>query len=130
MRIPKGRRAWFRSEALRRVLLECRENDYRRYLLAECIEAYLALDEPEQQEFALLLLTEPYKEIGPMMLTTYEKGGIETARRILLCLGRKRFGDPEATALASLQAITDLERLEQLSERLLEVTSWQELLQS
>ena len=42
--------------------------------------------------------------------------------------GRKRFGEPDAPTAAALQAITDLDRLEALSDRLLDVASWQELL--
>ena len=42
--------------------------------------------------------------------------------------GRKRFGPPDAVIRKALKAITDVARLEQLSERLLEVASWQELL--
>ena len=39
MRVPAARRAAVHAEALRR-LAEARENDYRRYLLLECLEAY------------------------------------------------------------------------------------------
>ena len=74
MRIPRARKAWLRSEALRRVLLECAENEYRRFLLGECVEAYLELDEEQRREFDLLMQTEPYREVIPMAMTTYEKG--------------------------------------------------------
>ncbi len=50
------------------------KNNYRRYLLVECVEAYLDLDEQQQRDYQQLLLTNPYKEIGPMMQTTFEKG--------------------------------------------------------
>jgi predicted transposase YdaD len=56
------------------------------------------------------------------------QGRAEGAQKILLRLGRKRFGPPDKPTRAALEAITDLDRLEQLSERLLEVASWQELL--
>lgn len=70
MRIPRLRKAWLRSEALRRVLLECKERDYRRFLLGECMEACLELDEEQRGAFEHMLLAEPYREIRPMMLTT------------------------------------------------------------
>ena len=74
MRVPHVRRAWLRSEALRRVLLECTENEYRRFLLQECVEAYLDLDEEQQREYERLIDTEPYREVKTMGLTTWEKG--------------------------------------------------------
>jgi predicted transposase YdaD len=55
-------------------------------------------------------------------------GQEKEARRLLLRLGRKRLGEPDATVEASVQAITDLERLELLAERVQEVASWQDLL--
>jgi hypothetical protein len=63
---------------------------------------------------------------------TYQKivreGREEEARAILLRLGRKRFGPPSPEAEAALAGITAIERLEALSERLLDVESWEELL--
>jgi predicted transposase YdaD len=56
------------------------------------------------------------------------KGKTEGVRQVLLVLGRKRFGPPDASIRKALKAITDLTRLTQLSERLLDVGSWQELL--
>lgn len=58
------------------------------------------------------------------------RGRTEEARRLLLRLGRKRLGNPETTVEAAIRAITDLDRLELLAERLDEVAGWQELLQT
>ena len=52
----------------------------------------------------------------------------EEAKAILLRLGRKRFGPPEPATKVALDAIHDVDRLERMSERLLEAASWQELL--
>src|SRR5690349_8145483 len=57
------------------------------------------------------------------------QGRAEEAQRILLRLGRARFGPPDKSSRAALKAITDLQRLEQLSERLLNVENWQGLLE-
>ncbi len=57
-----------------------------------------------------------------------QQGAIEELRKTLVRLGRQRFGPPAAEALAALEAITDLSRLEQMSETLLTVANWQELL--
>lgn len=56
------------------------------------------------------------------------RGRAEEARRILLALGKKRLGPPDARVQATVQAIADVDHLEQLTERLLDVSSWQELL--
>jgi hypothetical protein len=74
MRVPRLRRAWLRSEALRRLVIEYQDNDYRRMLLMECVEAYAELDEEQQRVYQEMLQTERYKEIQPMMTTTFEKG--------------------------------------------------------
>lgn len=56
------------------------------------------------------------------------KGKAEEARRILLLQGRRRFGEPSAEVVATLEALTDVEKLEDLTVRMLEATSWQDLL--
>jgi hypothetical protein len=50
-------------------------------------------------------------------------------RDILFRQGRKQFGAPNDATAAALNAISDVRKLEELSERVLEVGSWQELLQ-
>ncbi|MBV8310477.1 MAG: hypothetical protein JO344_08850 [Planctomycetaceae bacterium] len=63
---------------------------------------------------------------------TYQKilreGRAEEAKTILKRLGSKRFGKPEPLIEAAIDAIADLERLEQLSDRVLEPIGWEELL--
>jgi predicted transposase YdaD len=56
------------------------------------------------------------------------KGEANEARKILLLQGRIRFGEPPPQAVAALDAITDVSRLEELGARLLGASSWQELL--
>jgi hypothetical protein len=55
-------------------------------------------------------------------------GAIKEARKFLLKVGRKRFGRPDEATRAAINAISDVSRLEQLGERMLEVESWTELL--
>jgi hypothetical protein len=62
MHVPPARRAAVHAEALGR-LAEARENDYRRYLLLDCLEAYAMLDDAQAQELGALLRTERYQ--GP-----------------------------------------------------------------
>ena len=56
------------------------------------------------------------------------EGQAKEARRILLLQGRSRFGAPTPEVVAALNSLADVEKLEQLSMRLLQVSSWQELL--
>jgi hypothetical protein len=59
-----------------------------------------------------------------------EEGAAEGAQKILLGLGRKRFGQPDEATRAAVVAITDFARLEQLVERVYDTSSWEELLQT
>jgi hypothetical protein len=130
MHVEPARKIWLRAEALRRLLLECHENDYRRFLLQECVEAYMQLDKEERRQFDQLLQTEPYKEIEPMMVTTFEKGiakGIEQGRQegrreaARLLLARK-FG-PLTEAVRARLAAWPAERLDELLLAVLDAPS-------
>ena len=48
MRVPPERRAELHAEALKRIA-GSGENDWRRFLLAECVEAYANLDEAQRE---------------------------------------------------------------------------------
>jgi hypothetical protein len=52
----------------------------------------------------------------------------KVAKKIILRQGRKRFGPPDDATAATLEAIWDVERLERMSERLLDANSWAEVL--
>jgi len=82
------------------------------------------------QEAVITQLLEGVREMRESV--TYQailrEGREEEARAILLRLGSKRFGPPAETARAALETATGIERLERLSERLLDVESWEELL--
>jgi hypothetical protein len=69
MRVPAERRAELYAEGLKRIA-GSRENDFRRFLLADCLEAYGELDESQKGR----LQTEAYREVAPLMKTTYERG--------------------------------------------------------
>ena len=57
------------------------------------------------------------------------EGRAEEARRVLLLLGEQLFRVPaDATARATVEAIGEVERLEELIKRVSRVGSWQELL--
>jgi hypothetical protein len=56
------------------------------------------------------------------------KGRAEEARRFLKAQGKDKFGQPDEQTREAIDAIEDIERLEDLGRRLLRVESWQELL--
>src|SRR5207245_7714078 len=57
-----------------------------------------------------------------------EESRVQEAQKLLLRLGRKRFGPPDPRTINDIETLRDLKRLEQLNERVLEVSSWQQLL--
>ncbi len=79
MKIPADRAAWLGAEALRR-LAESPLSEQERFLLGECVQAYLPLDEEQQRQFENLLQSKTYAGVRAMNQTIYEKGmeeGIE-----------------------------------------------------
>jgi hypothetical protein len=137
MRVPPARRAVVHAEALRR-LAEARENDYRRYLLLDCLEAYAALDEAQAQELGALLRTERYQGAQAMAMTTFEKGlqqgqqqglqqGLQQGQRTILHkMLEARFGPLSPGAQQRLESF-GLEQLDALALALLKARSLQEL---
>jgi hypothetical protein len=57
-----------------------------------------------------------------------EEGEAKGRRAIVLRMGRKKFGPPTPEAEAALNAMDDVTRLDTLADRLLDVSSWDELL--
>jgi hypothetical protein len=125
MRVPAARRAAVHAEALRR-LAEARENEYRRYLLLECLEAYAMLDQAQEQELGALLRTERYEGAQAMAVTTFEKGWQQGQRTTLRKQHQARFGPLSPRAQERLESLSP-ERLEALSLELLKAQSLQEL---
>ncbi len=62
------------------------------------------------------------KELGE------RQGRIKEAQQTLIRLGRIRFGRLPKATRAAIEAIDDLERLQDLSERLFTATNWTDLL--
>ncbi len=57
-----------------------------------------------------------------------DEGREEEAKKLILLMGRERFGPADEQVKTKLSAITDLDRLEGLSLKLLRASSWPELL--
>ena len=56
------------------------------------------------------------------------EGAIIEARKMIVRIGTKRFGKPTARVTSKLDSIQSVEKLEQLSDRLFEVETWDEFL--
>ncbi len=91
--------------------------------------SYFLLGLRYSDEFAQAIFDEV---MGMEDSTTYQatirKGATGGARRLLLRIGTRIIGPPQAEALARVEAINDLTLLEAMADRLLDVTSWDELL--
>jgi hypothetical protein len=57
-----------------------------------------------------------------------EEGEIRQSHRVLLQLGRKLWGSPDPSIESALSSIQDVERLDRMTEAILSVKSWQQLL--
>ncbi len=71
---------------------------------------------------------EESKIVNGWIATGETRGLVQEARSMVLRLGKKRFGPAPAGVEAALQAVTDRDRLEQIAERVLDATSWDDLL--
>ncbi len=134
MKTPRRRRPRLKAEALQR-LAGCGENEYRKFLLAECVQAYLPLDEPrEQREFEQLLKTSEYREVQVMATTWFEQGiqegrqqGRQEERRaILAVLLEERFGPLSASVRQKLEN-WPADRVGELIRKVLTANSLDEL---
>jgi hypothetical protein len=125
MRVPADRRAELYAEGLKRIA-DSGENDYRRFLLTECLEAYAELDEGEKGRVQALLLAEPNPEVQRFMKTTYERGIEQGERRSALRLLEAKFGPLSPEIKQRVEALTP-ERLAQLQLDLLTAPSLAEL---
>jgi DNA-binding SARP family transcriptional activator len=106
------------------------ENDYRRFLLVECLEAYAELDDSQKERLQALLQTDPYQEVESLMKTTYERGieqGIEQGeRRLTLRLMQAKFGPLSPKVKQQVEALSP-EALTQLQLDLLKAKAIGEL---
>jgi hypothetical protein len=97
MKVSPEEQARIKAEALLR-LAESQENEQRKFLLSECVEAYLPLEDPIQKaEFQKLIASEQYREVSTMATTWFEQGleqGVaEGQRQSVAILIEDRFGE-------------------------------------
>jgi hypothetical protein len=129
MKIPRDRVAWVGAEALRR-LTEAPLTDRQRFLLGECVQAYLPMDDVQRQEFDRLLAAEPFAKVRAMNQTVFEKGiekgNIQGKRELLRDQLEDRFGPLPPRVLERLMNLP-VERLNPLARALLRAKSLKEL---
>jgi hypothetical protein len=125
MRIPKERAAWLGAEALRRIQ-QAPLSEQRRYLLAECVQAYLPLDRAQLREFEQLICAEPFQGVRAMHLTMYEKAEQDTLRRVVRDLLDERFGPLPFAVQERLQQFS-AKQLNPLVKAVLRASSLREL---
>ena len=56
------------------------------------------------------------------------EGSLQEAKALLLRLGQKKLGEPDASSQASIEAMGNVQQIELLAESLFDVATWQELL--
>jgi hypothetical protein len=125
MRQPAERRAELYAEGLKRIAAS-RENDFRQFLLAECLEAYADLDDAQKERVHALLHTKPYQEVEPLMKTTYERGIEQGERRSALRLMEAKFGPLSLKVKQQVEALSP-EALARLQIDLLKAQALEEL---
>jgi len=122
-------------------------DEARRGLLVNCVETYLELNPEEAAEYAAFCTVPENREVRAMATTWMErveakgmekglqkglrKGqqqGLRALRKVLLSLLEQRFGPLSAETRTQVEAITSLERLTRLSERVLTARSLATLL--
>ena len=122
------------AESLKRIA-QARENDQRQYLLAECLEAYINLDDEQRQQFKQLMNAELYREARPLMITTFERGKaegkaegkLEGLRESALLLLEERFA-PLPSEVQQRVLELDIAQLRQLLAKIVKVPSLDDLL--
>jgi hypothetical protein len=125
MRVWPERQAELHAEGLKRIA-RSGENDYHRFLLAECLEAYADLVEVQKERLQGLPTTEEYQEVKPTMMTTCERGILQGERASALWMLEAKFGALPPAVQQRVEALSR-DELHQLQIALLQAQSLKEL---
>jgi len=137
MKTPDDDRAALRA-AMADVVIQMDRDEYRRYLLFDCIETYMVLNDEQQAEYERLLQTEQFQGAARMATTSLEKGlekGLEQGRKLGIAVGERkivslqltrRFGDLNEDVTVWLEGL-DEQQLAVIAERILDAKSLEEL---
>ena len=95
MRIPPDRVAWLGAEALRR-LSAAPLSDQQRFLLGECVQAYLPLDDAQRAVYDSIMRGTEYSGVQAVNKTVYQQGRDEGRLMgqvdLIVALLESRFG--------------------------------------
>jgi hypothetical protein len=133
MKPPAGQRPQLKAQAWQRIAA-AELTEFDRFLLSDCVDAYLGLDAAEESQFESILRQPGFDEVRNMATTTFEKGieqGLEKGeergvRRALRYLLRRRFGALPDDFDARLDLLSD-DRLMQLLEQAEDVSHLSDL---
>jgi len=141
MKTPDDDRAALRA-AMADVVIQMDRDEYRRYLLFDCIETYMVLNDEQQAEYERLLQTEQFQGAARMATTSLEKGleqGLEQGlqqglqqgaaqgrREMIQFLIEDRFGALSGAAKSRLDGMDD-EELREVARKLFSAKSFDEL---
>ncbi|HLK57664.1 MAG TPA: hypothetical protein VKU00_13950 [Chthonomonadaceae bacterium] len=79
----------------------------------------------------LEILDDLYRDTGKLdawIAEAQAEGEARGIRKTLMRLGRKRFGEPSAEVLQALEAVSSVETLQQMTDRLLGAENWEDLI--
>jgi hypothetical protein len=126
MSLEEGMR-WVLNRIVERLDQEGDPGLVHRLLMATFVLSGLRLDRNQLKSLFQGVRAVRESEAYQLIL---DEGRAEGLQRALLHLGRKQLGEPDEAVRRALQAIDDLDRLERLIDRALEVSTWQDLLQT
>lgn len=121
MKLDERAKAKAKADALQKIANSA-EPEFRKYLLCECVETYLPLEEVQMSEYENLLVTTPYQGVRKYGKTSFELGELNVIRELLTT----RFGSLNEEANKRLYSCSSSELLE-LAKKLLTASSLQEL---
>lgn len=130
MRMPPERVMELGAEAPVRISGAPGLTQQQRYLLGECVEAYLDVPETNLAQFHDMIDAKATGRVTPVNKTSYDRG-IEAGRRtatleLLEAQLQTKFGPPPAETLTALRAMSD-DQLKRLAVSLPKATSLAEL---
>ncbi|HUP42131.1 MAG TPA: DUF4351 domain-containing protein [Thermoanaerobaculia bacterium] len=106
-------------------------SDRKRFLLVNCVETYVQLDDAAQEEYDALLAGEGYEEVATMEMTWADRlrqEGFEAGKRdLLLEQLERRFGPLPQTTVQRVSSLTSSDELSRLAARVLDAPSLDDL---
>jgi hypothetical protein len=113
------------NELVQRLRSEAAPGAFERLLTATFVLTGLRLD---RNQARALFRGLPAMHESDTYQAILDEGEVRGVHHLLIRQGRKKFGEPDEATRRALVEITDLDRLRRLSEALLDVSTWQELL--